>query len=99
MSWETVRQNFYGDCGEEVARGAFARLRSQALTVFTERCPLDEWPSVPSTYILMTGDRSVGNAWSRSAAQRIGADLIELPGSHSPFYSRPAELAEVLVKL
>lgn len=99
LSWETARHNFYGDCGEEVARRAFAGLRPQAMTVFSERCPLDEWPAVPSTYILMTGDRAVGNDWSRSAAARIGADLVELAGSHSPFYSRPAELADVLVGL
>ena len=63
-------------------------------------CPIDEWPDVPSTYILMKDDRAVGQEWSRRVVrQRIHADLIELPGSHSPFYSRPAELADVLVKI
>jgi hypothetical protein len=45
----------------------------------------------------MRDDRTVGPAWSRRVAtERLGADLIELEGSHSPFYSRPAELADVL---
>jgi pimeloyl-ACP methyl ester carboxylesterase len=68
--------------------------------VFTERCPIDVWPDVPSTYILMTDDRAVNPAWSRRVAKdRIGANLIELGGGHSPFYSRPVELAQVLADL
>jgi hypothetical protein len=31
--------------------------------------------------------------------RRVGAELIELPGDHSPFYSRPAVLADVLLGL
>jgi pimeloyl-ACP methyl ester carboxylesterase len=54
---------------------------------------------VPSTYILATEDRAVGQEWSRRRAKEIGADLIEIEGSHSPFYSRPAELADILVGL
>lgn len=69
------------------------------MTVFTERCPLDSWPDVPSVYIVMAEDRAVNPEWSRRAARRIGAELIELPGSHSPFYSRPAELAGVLSRI
>jgi hypothetical protein len=30
------------------------------------------------------------------AHDRLGAELVELPGSHSPFLSRPGELASVL---
>jgi Alpha/beta hydrolase family len=65
----------------------------------TERTPLEAWPDVPSTYILATEDRAVGQEWSRRRAKEIGADLIEIEGSHSPFYSRPGELADVLVGL
>jgi pimeloyl-ACP methyl ester carboxylesterase len=100
LSWEAARQGFYHDCDEATARKAFERLRPTSLTVFTERCPIDRWPDVPSTYILMTEDRAVGQAWSRRVArQRIDADLIELGGSHSPFYSRPLELADILAKV
>jgi pimeloyl-ACP methyl ester carboxylesterase len=97
LSWESVRDGFYGDCDEGVARRAYNRLRSTPLVVFSERCPIDTWPNVPSTSIVMRHDRAVGPAWSRRAAARIGADVVELGGSHSPFYSRPAELADVLV--
>ena len=100
MSWEAARNGFYHDCDEQLARRAFERLRPTALTVFTERCPIDTWPDVASTYILMRDDRAVGHDWSRRVANdRIHADLIEMDGSHSPFYSTPVELADLLVTL
>jgi hypothetical protein len=38
--------------------------------------------------------------WSRrTVRERIDAELIELPGDHSPFYSRPSALVDVLLGL
>jgi pimeloyl-ACP methyl ester carboxylesterase len=99
LGWERAREGFYHDVPDDVARQAWERLRPQSFTVMTERTPLEVWPNVPSTYILMTEDRAVGQQWSRRRAKEIGADLIELEGSHSPFYSRPGELADILVGL
>lgn len=100
IPWAAARAGFYQDVPEDVARRAFERLRPQAMTVFTERCPLDRWPDVPSTYILMTEDRAVNQAWSRRVAtERLGATIVELGGGHSPFYSRPVELAETLDRI
>jgi hypothetical protein len=97
MPFEQARALFYGDLDDATAQAAWQRLRPQGMTVFTEKCPLDTWPDVASTYVLMTEDGAVGQDWSRRvAAGRLGADLIELPGSHSPFYRRPTELAELL---
>lgn len=97
MPYERAFQMFYGDLDEPTARAAWQRLRTQGVAVFTEPCPIDQWPDVPSTYILMTEDGSVEPAWSRRVAGgRLGADVIELAGSHSPFYSRPRELAAVI---
>jgi len=100
LTWEAARAGFYQDCDEAVARRAWERLRPSNVSVFTERCPIDTWPDVPSTSIVMTEDAAVGPDWSRRVArERLGAELIELPGGHSPFYSRPAELVDVLVGL
>jgi pimeloyl-ACP methyl ester carboxylesterase len=42
-------------------------------------------------------DRIVNPELSRRIArERLDADLVELPGGHSPFLSRPGELAAVL---
>ena len=98
MPRDVNRDYFYQDCPDEVADHVWERLRPQAFTVFAEICPLQQWPDVPATYILMQDDCVVGNAWSRQIAQlRLGKLPIELPGSHSPFYSRPALLVETLI--
>lgn len=100
LGWESVRDGFYHDCPESLARRAFEELRHQSFTVFTERCPIDRWPDTPSTYVLMRDDRAVGESWARrNAAGRIGARVIELDGGHSPFFARPAELSAVLLSL
>jgi pimeloyl-ACP methyl ester carboxylesterase len=99
-SYEMMREFLYHDCGEQASRRAYERLRPQALTTFTEVYPIASWPDTPSSSIVMTGDRCIGNTWSRRVAEELlGTSVIELPGSHSPMYSRPRHLAEVLSKL
>lgn len=99
VGWQRAKAGFYHDVDDEVARHTWERFRRQSFTVMTERTPLEVWPDVPSTYILMKENHAVGQEWSRRRAKEIGADLIEMEGSHSPFYSRPGELADVLVGL
>lgn len=100
LTWESVREGFYHDCPEPLARRAFDELRNQSFAVFTERCPINRWPDTPSTYILMRDDRAVGESWAtRNAVGRIGARVVELDGGHSPFFARPAELSGVLLEL
>ena len=94
---ELARQFMYADCDDESAEGAIARLRPQAQTPYSIPCPLDRYPDVPTTSIVCSDDQLVNPDWSRDFARRtLGSDLIELPGSHSPFVSRPADLASVL---
>lgn len=100
LTWESVREGFYHDCPEALARRAFDELRHQSFTVLTECCPIDRWPDAPSTYVLLRDDRAVGQSWARrNAAGRIGASVVELDGGHSPFFSRPAELSAVLLRV
>lgn len=100
LTWESVRNGFYHDCPEPLARRAFNGLRSQSFTVLTERCPLDVWPDVPSTYIVMRDDRAVGPDWSRRVArEQINADVIEMDGGHSPFFARSSQLCDILVAI
>lgn len=97
LTWESVREGFYHDCPEALAQEAFRTLRHQSFTVFTERCPLDRWPDVPSTYLLMTDDHALDVDWARRVAvDKLGADVVELDGGHSPFFARPGELCDVL---
>ena len=95
--FDVAREVFYADCEEPVARAAFERLRPQAQAAHGEPCPLTAHPEVPRAYVLCTEDAIVNPDWSRRAAPRLlGVEPVELPGSHSPFLSRPAELAALL---
>jgi pimeloyl-ACP methyl ester carboxylesterase len=95
---ELARTHLYADCDDATADGAIRRLRPQALHPMLLPFPLTELPAVRSTYIVCTDDQMVPCQWSkRVASTRLGADIIELPGSHSPFLSRPGALAEVLL--
>jgi hypothetical protein len=47
--------------------------------------------------IACTGDRRVGRWPARE--RLLGAPVVELPGCHAPFLSRPADLADALVGL
>ena len=79
----------FGDCGDDATvAAAFARLRPQATYGYGIRYPHPELPDVDSTYVLCTDDRlAVNPDWSRKIApERLPrANVIELPGSHSPF--------------
>ena len=90
----------YGGCPRQLASWASARLRPQARKPRIEPCPLAEWPAVESVSIFTSDDGIVNPEWSRTAARdRLGANTVELPGGHSPFLGRPAELAEVLLSV
>jgi pimeloyl-ACP methyl ester carboxylesterase len=100
LTWESVREGFYHDCPESLARRAFDELRHQSFNVFTERCPINRWPDTPSTYVLMRDDRAVGESWARrNAVGRIRARVVEMDGGHSPFFACPTELSAVLLRL
>jgi hypothetical protein len=59
---------------------------------------LAEFAAVPATYVVCSEDQILRPEWSRrTARERLGAEPIELPGDHSPFYSRPSVLADVLL--
>ena len=92
-----ARSVFYADCEPEIATAAFERLRPQAPAAQTDPCPLEDYPPVATTYVVCADDRIANPVRSRAVAtHRLRANLAELPGGHSPFLSRPRDLAELL---
>jgi len=93
----TATELFFHDAPADVAAWATARLRPQSYRVMSEPSPLATWPTVESSYVVCRDDRAVNPAWGRAAARdRLGANAIEIDGAHSPFLTRPAELARLL---
>jgi len=96
----TATELFFHDAPPDVAAWAAGRLRPQSYLVRNEPSPLARWPRVDSDYIVCRDDRAINPEWGRSAArERLGVEAVEMDGSHSPFLTRPAELARVLDSL
>lgn len=67
-------------------------------SAFEDRTTVAAWESKPSWYVLAANDRMIHPELQRATAKRIGAKLSELPTSHVPQQSRPAEVAEVILE-
>lgn len=95
---EFAAQIFYPDIDPTEAARWATKLRSGNTggTVIVESAA---WRSTPSTYIVCTDDPILLVDGQRAVAERMGADVVEMPGDHSPMVARPAELADILVAL
>jgi pimeloyl-ACP methyl ester carboxylesterase len=97
IDFEIARETLFPDCEPAVAGAACDRLRPQGRAGYSVPCALSAWPNVPMTYVCCTEDRLVNPAWGRGAPkERLGIDPVLLSGSHSPFLSRPADVAQIL---
>jgi pimeloyl-ACP methyl ester carboxylesterase len=90
---------FYADCEPKVAAAAFERLAPEPAVCLLEPVPLPNFDraAIPRRYVLCTQDRTVAPDVQRRIAERLGVEPVEIDTSHSPFFSRPAELADLLV--
>ncbi len=97
---KTATEVFFPDATPAIARWATQRLRPQSYRVMTEPTPLTAWPDVESRSIVCRDDRAINPAWVRAAARdRLGVEAVEISGGHSPFLTRPVELALALDQL
>ncbi len=96
----TATELFYHDAPAALARWAVERLRAQSYRILSETTPLTAWPDVESSSIVCADDRAFNPEWLRTAARdRLKVEPIDIPGGHSPFLTRPTELARLLDSL
>ena len=91
---------FYHDCDEETARWAFDRLGPERFgdtTVTPVSVPAFWAADLPRSFIVCEQDRSMPRWLADTVARRLGVNQLSIDASHSPFLSRPRELAELLV--
>jgi pimeloyl-ACP methyl ester carboxylesterase len=94
----TAAEVFFADCDRETQREAVARLRPMSTAPHGFPAPAAAWHEIPSTYVVCSQDRALSpDAQRNFLAPRTG-ETVELPTSHSPFYSQPAALAELLAE-
>src|ERR671936_1627937 len=55
------------------------------------------WKALPSWAVVATGDKAAGTDVVRSMAERAGATMIEVEGSHVIMISQPDVVAEVIL--
>jgi pimeloyl-ACP methyl ester carboxylesterase len=88
---------FYGDCSPADVAAALAELRSMPPPgALTHERPA--WRDVPSTYVVCTEDGAIVPALQRHMA-RHAANVVEWPTSHSPFFSQPQRIVDLLTGL
>lgn len=91
---------FYHDCDEDTARRAFERLDPERFgdtTVTPVSVPTFWAADLPRSFIVCEQDRSMPRWLADTVTRRLGVEQLSIDTSHSPFLSRPRELAELLV--
>jgi len=97
---ETAIPFFFHDCSPQDAAWAAAMLRPQSAAPRLEPWPDDPLPDVERSSVLCRDERCIRPEWSRTVSRELlGVEPFELDGGHSPFLSRPSELADVLVRV
>ncbi|MET9628821.1 alpha/beta fold hydrolase [Lentzea sp. NPDC006480] len=90
---EPARGLLFADVPDERAEWAVSRLRPQSARVFEDAVTAAAWQTVPTLSVVCADDVILPPVF----ADRLRAgDVVTLPGAHSPFLSRPAELAELI---
>jgi pimeloyl-ACP methyl ester carboxylesterase len=88
---------FAADLPPHQAAVLAATQRPVAEAAFTDVSGAPAWKRLPSWAVVATGDRAAGTDVVRSMAQRAGAQIVELEGSHVIMISRPDAVADVIV--
>ena len=97
---EGARELFYHDCDAATARWAFERLTPE-IAGDTATTPISVphfWEAeLPRSFVVCLQDHAQPRWLADVTARRLGVEPLAIDASHSPFLSRPAELAQLLV--
>lgn len=102
LPFEVWQAAFMPDAPEDVQRMVHSLLVPQPMQYFTETVAALDLDSlgVPATFLLGEDDIALPPGeygWPRFA-ERLGVAPVPAPGSHEACFTRPAELAESLLK-
>ena len=89
---------FYSDCDVASQQWAIKQLLPQSAAAFTEAVQRPAWKEIPSTYVVCGNDMALPPDLQRNVFAPRATEKVEMAASHSPFMSRPAELAEILLR-
>ncbi len=93
VSPDKAQSLFFGDSDPATVREAVDRLRPMGLDADgMSPAAVPAWKTTPTTYIVCTHDGALPTAAQRDMATRA-TTVVEWPTDHSPFFTRPDELA------
>jgi pimeloyl-ACP methyl ester carboxylesterase len=93
-----AREAFAGDLSDEQAAVIAAVQRPVAEAAFSEPNGPPAWKHLPSWAVVATGDKAAGTDVVRSMAERAGATITEVDGSHVIMVSQPDVVANVILE-
>ncbi|WP_300604207.1 alpha/beta hydrolase [Trebonia sp.] len=90
---------FYHDCDPRVAADCIAQLRPFACVGWdrVETSVAPAWSLYPTTYVVCAQDHGIKPDDQRAMAAKA-TDAVELDTSHSPFLSRPRQVADLIAE-
>jgi len=89
---------FAADLPPEQTAVMAATQRPVAALAFSEPNGAPAWKNLPSWAVVATGDKAAGSDVVRSMAQRAGANIVEVEGSHVIMISQPQAVTEVILQ-
>jgi len=93
-----IREAFAADLPPQVTALMAATQRPVAAAAFSDVCGPPAWKKLPSWAVVASGDKAAGADVVRSHAQRAGADIVEVEGSHVIMISQPQTVTDHIVK-
>jgi pimeloyl-ACP methyl ester carboxylesterase len=99
FSFDTAKfqEAFAADLPQHQAAAMAASQRPISEVCFSDRSGPPAWKSLPSWAVVATGDKAAGTDLTRSMAERAGATITELDGSHVIMVSQPEAVADVIM--
>ena len=93
-----VREAFAGDLPDKDIALIAATQRPISELAFSDVNGPPAWKRLPSWAVVATGDKAVGADLARSMAQRAGATITEVEGSHVIMISQPQAVTDVIME-
>jgi pimeloyl-ACP methyl ester carboxylesterase len=93
-----VQAAFAGDLSAEQAALIAATQRPVSEFAFSEPNGPPAWKHLPSWAVVATGDKAAGADVVRAEAERAGAKITEIEGSHVIMISQPEAVTEVITE-
>jgi pimeloyl-ACP methyl ester carboxylesterase len=91
-----LRDALAADLPAEQTAVMAATQRPVSELAFSEPSGVPAWKTLPSWTVVATGDKAAGADVIRSMAERAGAAITELDGSHMIMISQPQAVTEVI---